>query len=303
MRTYLSKAKILFLLFLFLYFFSVHWALSEEKKDSSLKALLPEANFWKPSDAPLTYLPDTLFEYINGAAEIYILYDFAELMVAQYEKKNLVSSMTVEIYDMGNEKNSFGIYSAERFPDANFIDVGNGGYVEEGILNFLIGKYYIKLLCFDCDADSEDILKRFSQEIAEKVKDKRHLPAVVGFFPENGLVKNSERFILRNFLGYRFLDNGYLANYKLGKFEFDCFIIEGENADDAQNMMDQYLRTKNEQSVEEIPLGHRLKDKYYHYIYLARIANYICGVMKIKAEYEEVGKNYLEMLIKSVKDR
>lgn len=304
MKTF-SPKKIFSMLFaslIFLYLSSTQWALSEDKKDSSLKALLPEVNSWKLSEAPETYLPDTLFEYINGAAEIYLLYDFAELIVAQYENEDSAASLTVEIYDMGNEKNSFGIYGAERFHDANFLSIGNGGYVEEGILNFLVGKYYIKLFCFDCDAGSEEILKRFSQEVVEKVRDKRHLPTVLGFFPEEGLVRNSEKFILRNFMGYSFLGNGYLANYKHEKLEFDCFFIEGEDSEDAQRMLKQFLETRDEQSVEKIPLGYRLKDNYYHNVYLARIENYICGLMKIKDEFEEVGKKYLEMLIKSAKE-
>ena len=44
-------------------------------------------------------------------------YDFQELIVGQYKKKSSEKSLSIEIYDMGNEKNSFGIYSAERFTD------------------------------------------------------------------------------------------------------------------------------------------------------------------------------------------
>ena len=301
----ISKPKELLKLFLpFVLFFSflnAEGALLEEESVSSLHFLLPDVVTWKIPEAPQDYFPEILFEYINGAAEIYLSYDFKELTVGQYEKGDSNASLIIEIYDMGNEINSFGIYSAERFPDSHFISLGNQGYLEEGTLNFIVGKYYIKLLCFDSGEDSADFLKLFSQEIVKRVKDKGTLPSALAFFPKQGLVRNSEKFILRNFMGYSFLHSGYLANYKLEDLEFDCFLIEGENVDDAQNMLKKYLGKKGKQSVEEISAGFRIKDRYYHNIYLARVENHLCGVMKVKDESLEVGNKYFGMLIESLK--
>ncbi len=290
-----------FLLILFFSFLNAKGALLEEEGVSSLRFLLPDVVTWKIPEAPQDYFPEILFEYINGAAEIYLSYDFKELTVGQYEKGDSNASLIIEIYDMGNEINSFGIYSAERFPDSQFISLGNQGYLEEETLNFIVGKYYIKLLCFDSGEDSADFLKLFSQEVVKRVKDKGTLPPALAFFPKQGLVRNSEKFILRNFMGYSFLHSGYLANYKLEDLEFDCFLIEGENADDAQNMLKKYLEKKDKQSVEEISAGFRIKDRYYHNIYLARVESYLCGVMKIKDESLEVGDKYFGMLIESLK--
>jgi len=301
----ISKPKELLKLFLpfvlFFAFLNARGALLEEEGVSSLHFLLPDVVTWKIPEAPQDYFPEILFEYINGAAEIYLSYDFKELTVGQYEKGDSNASLIIEIYDMGNEINSFGIYSAERFPDSQFISLGNQGYLEEGTLNFIVGKYYIKLLCFDSGEDSADFLKLFSQEIVKRVKDKGTLPSALAFFPKQGLVRNSEKFILRNFMGYSFLHSGYLANYKLEDLEFDCFLIEGENADDAQNMLKKYLGKKGKQSVEEISAGYRIKDRYYHNIYLARVENRLCGVMKIKDESLEIGDKYFGMLIESLK--
>ncbi|NIO47910.1 MAG: hypothetical protein GTN73_00510 [Candidatus Aminicenantes bacterium] len=303
MRT--SKAKKLsklFLAFMLLFsFLNVRGAPLEEEGVSSLHHLLPDVVTWKITEAPQDYFPETLFEYINGAAEIYLSYDFRELTVGQYEKGDSNASLILEIYDMGNEKNSFGIYSAERFPDSQSISLGNQGYLEEETLNFIVGKYYVKLLCFDSGEESANFLKIFSKEVVKRVKDRGDLPPALAFFPDQGLVRNSEKFILRNFMGYSFLHNGYLANYKLGDLEFDCFLIEGENPDDAQNMLKQYLERRNKQSVEEISAGYRIKDRYYHNIYLGRVKNYLCGVMKIKDEFLEVGDKYFGMLIESLK--
>jgi hypothetical protein len=300
----ISKLKIIFIpFFSSLLFFSVlnaEGVFLEEEEISSLHHLLPDVVSWKIPEAPQDYLPETLFEYINGAAEIYLSYDFKELTVGHYEKGDSNASLILEVYDMGNEKNSFGIYSAERYPDSQFISLGNQGYIEEETLNFIVGKYYIKLLCFDSGEESANFLKLFSQEVVKGVKDKGNLPNVLDIFPKQGLVQNSEKFILRNFMGYSFFHNGYLANYELEDLEFDCFLIEGKDAEDAQNMLNQYLKRKGEPNVQEISEGYRIKDRYYHNIYLAIVENYLCGVMKITDEFEETGETYFRMLIESL---
>lgn len=300
-----SNSKKLFKIFLyailFLSFLNVDGVLSEKENVSSLHALFPQINSWKFSEAPQNYFPETLYEYINGAAEAYLAYDFEELVVGQYKQGNSEASLSVEIYDMGNEKNSFGIYSVERFPDTQFISVGNQGYLEEGTLNFIVGKYYIKLLCFDCGEESDNFLKAFSKEIVKRIKDRGHLPSLLRVFPEKGLIQNSEKFFLRNFMGYRFLHDGYLANYKLKDLEFDCFLIEGEDEKDAQSMLSQYIKAKSKQSSEEISIGYHIKDRYYHNIYIAKVGNYLCGIKKIQDGFEETGERYLKVLIESLK--
>lgn len=278
-------------------------AILPDKEDaSSLISLLPKVEDWKYSEEPQNFIPANLYEYINGAAEIYIAYDFKELIVGQYEKDKEAeeASLSIEIYDMGNEKNSFGIYSAERFSESQFIPVGNQGYLEEGTLNFVIGRYYIKLLCFDCGENSDAILKSFSNKIVNRVKDKGQFPHVLSHFPQEGLIQNTEKYILRNFMGYSFLHDGYVASYMLRDQEFDCFIIEGKDEEDAQKMLKQYLEKKSNVEIKETSMGYLIKDRYYHNIFLARSKNYICGVMKIKDDFQELGVKYLRMLLESL---
>lgn len=276
--------------------------LLEKNNYTSLMSLLPEITSWKLAEEPQDYFPETLFEYINGAAESYLIYDFKKLIVGLYERKYSAASITAEIYDMGNEKNTFGIYSVERFPESRFISIGNGGYIEEGVLNFIVGKYYIKLFCFGCEDSSESFLRLFAQEILKKVKDKRGLPPLLKAFTREGLVENSEKFILRNFLGYSFFYNGYIANYRLNELEFDCFIIEGEDEGDTQKMLKKYLDqySQNNKFIKESSWGYHLKDSYYLNIFLAKVKNYICGVLKIKDGTERLGKNYLKTLINTL---
>ena len=299
-RVFVLKKAAIAIFFVFsVIFMNIGNGISQDKNElPSLNSLLPEPSPWKLEEEPENYFPETLYEYINGASEIYLNYDFRSLIVAQYVRPDSPASIAVEIYDMRNERNAFGIYSVERFPESTFITLGNGGYVEEGVLNFIVGTYYIKLICFDCEKGSDEYLKLFAQEIVNRVKDKRAVPELLRVFPREGMVENSEKFVLRNFLGYSFFHDGYLTQYKIDGLEFDCFLVEAKDSEDVQQMLSKYFEHHSQpnKDIKSSSVYH-FKDKYYKNIFLSVVKNYICGVQRIKDGAEEIGQKYLKILM------
>lgn len=271
-------------------------------EEAELKSLLPEISGWEMVEDPQFYFPESLFEYINGAAEIYISYDFQRLAVAQYESETGNSNVSLEIYEMGSPVTAFGIYSAERYPDNQYVDIGAQGYMEEGTLNFLSGPYYVKMLCFDCGDEWNDYLKNFAERIESNIGADTGFPALVKAFPEEHLVANSQKFILKNFMGYSYLHNGYQADYEFNGNEFAAFIVQGEDELDAKQMLEQYLESKKDQKTEKADYGYHIKDRYYNNIYLARAGVFLCGVMKIQDGKEETGLSYLKKLEENLEE-
>lgn len=303
MKNKITRNIILILLLIF--FLGFQWpgisSAWQNEASTLLTALLPKVESWPFSESPQVYYPENLYEYIDGAAEIYLNYDFQQLAVGQYKKADSPASISVEIYDMGSSQNAFGIYSAERFPEAQFVPVGSQGYQEEGSLNFIIGRYYIKLLCFDCGQENKTILSLFAQNILDKVKGPKQLPLILQVFPRQGLIANSEKFILHNFLGYRFLHHGWTASYKVDSLEFECFVAVGESEDEAQAMLASFLKAKEKEKISRLQFGYHLQDRYYGHVYLTREGNYLAGVMKIKNGSEKTGEKYLTLLIQALK--
>ena len=65
-------------------------------------------------EAASFYEPDNLYEYIDGGADVFLLYDFQRLLHQNFKAGK--GEITADIYDMGKAENAFGIYSAERSP-------------------------------------------------------------------------------------------------------------------------------------------------------------------------------------------
>jgi hypothetical protein len=260
------------------------WAAAAQRAGNpGLLRLIPKVEGWAETEAPRSYFPDTLYEYIDGAAESYIGYDFRALAVAEFARRGGQASLTVEIYDMGDGLDAFGIYSAERYPDNKTMDVGTHGYIEGEALNFVAGTYYVKLLGFNAGEDTASILEAFARAIASGVGTPGAIPALFAVFPGDGRVPNSEKYIRRNVFGFDFLGNGYLVSYTDGGSESEAFVIEPGADGDPAGLMKRVLDffAGEGQAVEPAGPGFHVRNKYGQNMYIAVSGKRLCGMNRV----------------------
>lgn len=240
----------------------------------------PEIAGWKQAGGILTFSPRKLYDYIDGAADLYLTYDFQELKVAEYQNKKR-ASVTVEIYRHKTPTDAFGIYSQERLSSANFLNMGAQGYIEKNILIFTQANYYVKINSFNTGAEDEEVLLTFAKKVAENLGGKGLLPPILSVFPEEGKKKNSEKFIAKNFLGYSFFHSGFTADYDLSGKKFKLFVMEGANQEDCRRMIRKYLE-KVGKPRENIGEGHyTLQDPYHGEMDFSWKGKYIWGVLNL----------------------
>jgi len=260
-----------------------------------LSALVPKLAGWSLAEAPRSYFPDNLFEYIDGAAESYLSYDFRELLVADLEKKGAGATLTLEIYDMGLPLNAFGIFAAERYPENKVVALGDLGYIEGEALNFLSGRFYVKMLAFGLGQATESTLGEVGAKVAAGIKPAGGLPALVRALPKDGLVARSEKYIKKNFMGYEFLHDGYVATYKSGDRELEGFFIDGGSDKAAEEMLAKLLASlaADNQSVEELAPGFHSRNRYGQHLYIGRVGSVLCGAMRVPDGLEAAGRALL----------
>ena len=281
-------------------FFLAHAAGLAQGREGSpeLAALVLRVDAWTQSQAPRSFFPESLFEYIDGAAESYLSYDFRELLVVDLEKKGTEATLTLEIYDMGSPVNAFGIFGAERYPENRAVSIGELGYLEGESLNFMSGRFYVKMLGFGLGEETGSILAGVGAQVAAAVKEKGVLPALVLAFPKKDLVAQSEKYIKKNFMGYEFLRDGYVAAYKADGREMEAFFIEAGSEKDAQAMLEKLLEALagDKQTPEKIVLGYHSLNRYGQHLYIGRVRNVLCGVMRVPDGLEAAGGSLLEVL-------
>ena len=176
-----------------------------------LLKLLPDATAF--GAAPMggtVFYGDNLFEYINGGAEVYHQYEFVALAHQKYRVRDL--ELTVDIYDMQNALNAFGIYASERAPGYHYIAIGAEGYLNDPVLNFVQGGWYVKLSAF-ARTGTAAALESAARSVSAKIGTGKTLPATFALFPAAGRAPRSERFVRRSPLGHEFLAPMFHADY------------------------------------------------------------------------------------------
>ncbi|MBM4329704.1 MAG: hypothetical protein FJ117_00530 [Deltaproteobacteria bacterium] len=240
----------------------------------------PEVSGWRQPEKPQVFSPESLYEYINGAADLYLKYDFQDLQVAEYvnEKK---AAVTVEVYRHRTPTDAFGIYSQERLASANFLDIGAQGYSESMVLNFFRGVYYVKISSYNAGAEEKKIMTAFARKVDQILEGQATFPAILSSFPSEGKKKNTEKFIAKDFLGYSFLYSGFIADYEIAGKKFKIFAIEGKSQNDCRDMMEKYLKKTGNVEKKTAEGIYRAKDPYHGMIDLFLKGRYIWGIIDL----------------------
>jgi hypothetical protein len=235
---------------------------------------------WKQSGDVQVFSPKNLYDYINGGADLYLKYDFQELQVADYQNDGK-ASVTIEVYRHRTPGHAFGIYSQERLSNANYLEIGAQGYSEQGVLNFLAANYYVKMNAVNAGSDDQKVLLAFAEKIVERLGGKGSLPAILASFPRESEIKNSEKYIAKEFLGYSFFHSGFTADYELAGKKFQLFLIEGIDKQDCRHMIQAYLKQTG--SVRnEVEEGHyNVKDPYHGEMDFHWQGSYIWGALNL----------------------
>ncbi len=257
----------------------------------------PELSGWKLSPEILHYTQSDLFNYIDGAADNFISYGFENLSVGEYQKDSL--GIKAEIYCHSDTENGFGIYSSERFPDYNFMKIGGQAYTSQDILNMTCGKYYVKLFAETKSPEENKTLILLAHELAGQLDKNAELPVMLGYFPPDNKVNNSEQYINQGFLGYEFLSGAFTASYKDNSKDFKLFIIENSSVDEARKMLQSFLSFNNQ--IDEMVPGKLIliHDKYNGDVQVMLDGRYILGCLDLKQN--DLADKYLREILAVIK--
>lgn len=177
--------------------------------------LPPNLAEWSLRDTTVTYDRESIFDYINGAGEVYRSYAFGEVLVARYSAAAR-SDVLVELFDMGNSDDAYGVFSYAREQEESGI---GGGYEHKGdVLCFWQNRYYVCLAIDDPAEGPEIDLTELARELSQRLPAAATRPELVGMLPADGLIRLSERFFhLHQSLNYHY----YLARENLLNLGFE----------------------------------------------------------------------------------
>jgi len=167
----------------------------EQKGKMNPEISLPaEAAGWTWDGKELKYNSKTLFDYIDGAAELYLAYGFQSLTVRRFEKSGQ-PPIIVELYEMASSEDAYGVFSFER-QDEN-VGIGQGSEFGGELLRFWKDKYFVSIYAEGEGAEVESGILKVGRAVANSIPATGLEPKWVGSIPgkDLGLVDKSVRFL------------------------------------------------------------------------------------------------------------
>lgn len=260
--------------------------------DNSLKNVLPLPGFaegWAANDPVNLYDRETLFEHINGEAELYMPYGFDRLATVTYVNLSTPDVWLVaDVYRMGSLLDAFGIYANYRRVKAEGVAIGADGFILPSQLMFYQDRYFVRLQVTGTTILQPNSFLACGRAIAQKLPNNKRRPQELEMLRIPALVPGSERYITQSPLGYAFFRRGMIADAVLEGKQMQIFVIMNDDQAAAQKGFDQYrsyLLTEGRGLQVKASLNLNALtaiDPLYGEVFAEQFGRHIIGAIRVK---------------------
>lgn len=152
--------------------------------------LPPRVGAWKKPARPARYDRKTLYQYIDGGAELFLAFDFVGAVAFEYSAGK-DDTIKVDIFDMGTPRGAFGLFAHGR--EAIAAEVGQASDYAGGLLTFWKHRWFVSVQGYPETEAKRKAVYALGRAIAASIPETSPLPAIVAALPRPGLVEASVR--------------------------------------------------------------------------------------------------------------
>ncbi len=230
-----------------------------------LGQVFPELDGFGHPAQPDTYTPANLYDYIDGAAELFLHYGFVELASLEYRRGSgdAEQSLTADVYRQSSANNGYGIYSRDHVRAPAVAGIGAAAVLTSGALQFVKGRYYVKLTGFGLGEKEAALLRRVATAIAARLDGPDGLPPPVACFPADPV--SPVEYHASGYLGHGFLVDVFAADYRVGSATEKLLLLDTADPAAAAAALTAYseLARRKGETVTTTAGTTRLVDPYH----------------------------------------
>ena len=142
---------------------------------------------WESAGQDAVYDRKTIYDYMDGGAEVYLAFDFRTVFVRKYKNPS-GEEIALDIYDMGSPGEAFGIFSCDREdPEA---EIGQESEYGFGLLRFRQGRFFVSITTGGDEKRAEKAILELGKTVAPLLGPPGPVPDLLGCLPESGLKEN-----------------------------------------------------------------------------------------------------------------
>jgi hypothetical protein len=142
---------------------------------------------WKTFGKDMVYDRTTLYDYLDGGAEVYLAFGYKEVLVRKFADASK-NEIHLDIYDMGTSAEAFGLFSCDRQdPEAG---LGQESEYGLGLLRFYQGRYFVSITASGDEAKAEAAILELGRKIAPQLGPAGPPPELLKLLPAAGQKKS-----------------------------------------------------------------------------------------------------------------
>jgi hypothetical protein len=143
------------------------------------------------SEADQTFDAETIFDYIDGAGEVYRSYNM-KLLVARRFHKDGKPDIVVDLFDMGSPADAFGVFTHDL--DGEDARIGQGSTYKAGLLSFWKDRYFLSVYAEEETAETRGLVLELGRRIDGAIPGRGERPGLLRLLPPDGLNAGRVRF-------------------------------------------------------------------------------------------------------------
>jgi hypothetical protein len=233
------------------------------------KNLPNRINGWTVEAEDRFFDPVTIFDYINGAGEIYRSYNMKNCLSRRFTATN-GPAIILDIFDMGSSEEAFGVFTHAQ--EGEPLDVGQDALSRSGVLSFWKDRFFVSIYSEEETIEADIAVKDLGTTVASHIMSVGERPKILLRLPGEGRKPKSIRYFhdndLLNYHFYVFDENvlnlgqetkAALAEYQAGEEGAWLLLVSYPNHEKAEkaiaNVRRHYLKDPDAKEMVKLENG------------------------------------------------
>jgi hypothetical protein len=147
---------------------------------------------WRVGGELQVFDSESIYEYIDGHAEVYLAYGMKRCLSWRYSGPQGEPSIVLDLFELASAADAYGVFTHDREGEA--VSVGQAALLRPGWLSFWKGSWFGSVYAEGESERAEAAMLEIAAAAAGAITEEGAVPALVAELPEAGLDPRSVRF-------------------------------------------------------------------------------------------------------------
>lgn len=147
---------------------------------------------WRLDGEVQVFDTETIYDYIDGHAEVYLAYGMQRCLSWRYVGPEGEPAIVLDLFELASPADAYGVFTHDR--DGSDVEIGQGALLRPGWLSFWKGSWFGSVFAEGESERAAEAMLAIASEAAAAIDEEGAVPDLVGELPADGLDPRSVRF-------------------------------------------------------------------------------------------------------------